>query len=102
MSKPTDTEKCGIDLIAAERARQIAREGWTQSHDAHHVDEQLALAAATYALPACLRLHAGRDKRPITWPLTWDFKPTPNDRVRELVKAGALIAAEIDRLQASR
>jgi len=26
------------------------------------------------------------------------WKPTPDDRVRELVKAGALIAAEIDRL----
>ncbi|MEM5768085.1 MAG: hypothetical protein AAGU23_06610 [Bacillota bacterium] len=26
-------------------------------------------------------------------------KPTPDDRIRELKKAGALIAAEIDRLQ---
>ena len=37
---------------------------------------------------------------PPTWP--WDeswFKPTPDDRIRELVKAGALILAEIDRLQ---
>ena len=33
------------------------------------------------------------------WNLIW-WKPTPNDRIRELVKAGALIAAEIDRLQA--
>jgi hypothetical protein len=34
------------------------------------------------------------------WP--WDrewWKPTPNNRIRELAKAGALIAAEIDRLQ---
>lgn len=27
------------------------------------------------------------------------FKPTPDDRIRELVKAGALIVAEIERLQ---
>jgi hypothetical protein len=27
-----------------------------------------------------------------------DWKPSPDDRFRELVKAGALIAAEIDRL----
>ena len=32
------------------------------------------------------------------WDLEW-FKPSPYDRIRELVKAGALIAAEIDRLQ---
>jgi len=31
------------------------------------------------------------------WEKSW-WKPTPNDRVKELVKAGALIAAEIDRL----
>jgi hypothetical protein len=28
------------------------------------------------------------------------WKPTPNDRIKELTKAGALIAAEIDRLLA--
>jgi hypothetical protein len=36
---------------------------------------------------------------PCGWP--WDaewFRPVPKDRIRELVKAGALIAAEIDRL----
>jgi hypothetical protein len=34
------------------------------------------------------------------WPWTQrTFKPTPHDRIRELVKAGALIAAEIDRLE---
>lgn len=44
--------------------------------------------------------HQGsRLSKPLRWP--WEaeaFKPTPDDRVRELVKAGALIAAEIDRL----
>lgn len=32
------------------------------------------------------------------WDKSW-WKPTPDDRIRELIKAGALIAAEIDRLQ---
>lgn len=38
------------------------------------------------------------------WPQDWSFKPTRDDRIRELVKAGALVAAEIDRLgrEASR
>ena len=38
---------------------------------------------------------------PRWWPKSWDiiwWKPTPKDRVRELAKAGALIAAEIDRI----
>jgi hypothetical protein len=40
---------------------------------------------------------AARIKHAVPWGESW-WKPTPEDRVRELVKAGALIAAEIDRL----
>lgn len=90
--------KLGIELIAEERKRQIEVEGWTLEHDSiGNNNEQLAQAAALYALPKVFRSYE-YDVRNI-WP--WDFKwwkPTPNDRVRELVKAGALIAAEIDRL----
>jgi len=53
---------------------------------------------ATYATPPERRKMVG--PIPFNWP--WEdrfWKPTPNDRVRELVKAGALIAAEIDRVQ---
>lgn len=84
----------GIELIAKERQRQIDVEGWTPAHDAEHSNEELSKAAACYALPESVRFYVS------LWP--WDassFKPTPNDRVRELVKAGALIAAEIDRIQ---
>lgn len=87
-----------VSLVAAERARQIAKEGWTPEHDDEHSNGALALAASCYAEP-----HAEREiilDRPAKWP--WareDWKPTPNDRIRELVKAGALIVAEIERLQ---
>lgn len=83
----------GVGLIAAERERQIAVEGWTAEHDEVHSEQQLVEAAVCYLLsdvPECFDDY---------WP--WDdewWKPTPDDRVRELVKAGALIAAEIDRL----
>lgn len=97
----------GLDLIAAERSRQVTGEGWTPEHDGRHPGNDLALAAATYALPASwrrMRTNISGDRAygqiPEHWP--WhssDYKPTPDDRVRELVKAGALIAAEIDRLQ---
>lgn len=86
----------GADLIAAERRRQVEAEGWTPEHDAEHASDDLATAAACYALPEWRRSHYSL---PWPWDMQW-WKPTPDDRVRELVKAGALIAAEIDRLRA--
>lgn len=88
----------GIERIAAERQRQIEQEGWTPEHDDKHGDGSLACAAACYALPpTSRRLRVP----PLDWPSSWSaswWKPTPEDRERELTKAGALIAAEIDRL----
>lgn len=101
----------GIGLIVKERQRQIAAEGWTPKHDDEHGDGELALAAVGYATPEPQRtMRAERIcpsrgkpftvKVPQLWPWEVDsWKPSPEDRVRELVKAGALIAAEIDRLQ---
>lgn len=93
--------KTGIELIEEERIRQISKEGWDTFHDDTHTWEELALAGAAYAIPERHReyLKNGKPKLfPRTWTVKW-WKPTPDDRVKELVKAGALIAAEIDRLQ---
>lgn len=91
--------KTGIELIADERKRQIEVEGWTPEHDALHKNGELADAAACYA-GLTRRDHKFSFRVPNSWPFRiFDWKPTPNDRVRELVKAGALIAAEIDRIQ---
>ena len=82
------------ELIVAERIRQVRSEDWDESHDDNHTFGELARAAACYAMPPDIGMRTER------WP--WDFgfwKPTPNDRIRELVKAGALIVAEIERLQ---
>lgn len=79
----------GVELIKQERKRQIEKEGWSLKHDQIHADGQLAIAASVYA----------DNENYHKWP--WhkeSFKPTPNDRIKELTKAGALIAAEIDRL----
>ncbi|MDP3851982.1 MAG: DUF1643 domain-containing protein [Luteolibacter sp.] len=98
--------KTGIELIAAERERQITEEGRTEQHDDCHKLGEMAGAAAVYALNAC-----GFDQpewleavRPLIkvkvriWPWsTYWWKPS-KDPVRDLSKAGALIAAEIDRL----
>jgi hypothetical protein len=86
----------GIELIAAERKRQIEEEGWTAGHDDQHKDGELAKAAASYAYP-----HEGYvyNRRAALWPWAdeW-YRPTPDNRIRELVKSGALVVAEIDRL----
>lgn len=90
----------GIELIAAERQRQIDVEGWTLASDSRYEDGELAMAATCYAATNDLKILRQPSKIPMYWP--WNakwWKPTPDDRIRELQKAGALIAAEIDRLQ---
>ena len=91
--------KTGIELIAAERRRQKEKEKWSLAHDREcHTDGELASAAAVYALSG-----AGwktKHLEEIYWPTEWDFKP--KDPIRDLVRAGALIAAELDRLQSQR
>jgi hypothetical protein len=91
-------EPTGVELIAAERTRQIQAEGWTPEHDNEHADHELAMAAESYIRQACVPnvdMHIPPDPWP--WELSW-WKPS-EDPIRNLVKAGALIAAEIDRLQ---
>lgn len=97
-------KKTGIELIAEERQRQINVEGWTSASDSRYDNGELAAAAISYAAPQNIRsCKVARNDRvgiPLYWP--WNekwWKPTPENRVRELQKAGALIAAEIDRLQ---
>ncbi|HBO4125329.1 TPA: hypothetical protein L4T97_004997 [Pseudomonas aeruginosa] len=90
--------------VQAERRRQVEAEGWTPEHDDEHDSGEIACAAACYALPPAHppRIEGalgryGRD--PNIWPWTRDWwKPAPNDRRRELIKAGALVLAEIERL----
>lgn len=90
----------GIARIAAERKRQVESEGWTPEHDDTHIDGELAEAAACYAAAALYHAQ-GWDPARVTdslsypWPESW--KPS-TDPIRNLEKAGALIAAEIDRL----
>lgn len=90
----------GIQLIQAERRRQRREEGWSLAHDRTHDADELARAAAVYALPPAYRATVVWDRSlsDLIWPRFWKAKYGP-DRIRELVKAGALIAAEIDRLQ---
>lgn len=91
----------GIESIAAERKRQIEAEGWTAEHDDAHDSGEMAIAAAIYAAPGARDgLPAGerpRSKILPFWPWSSDWYK-PKSRREDLVRAGALIAAEIDRL----
>lgn len=78
-----------IDDIAAERRRQIDVEGWTPEHDDAHGDGEMSNAAAYYALSG--------DQHDSIWPWDWKWCKRTTRR-RDLVKAGALIVAEIERL----
>jgi len=78
--------------VLAERRRQIEAEGWTPEHDDEHDGGELALAAACYAT-------ASPDgfSDLVQWP--WEEEAwKPKDRRRNLIKAAALLLAEIERL----
>ncbi|PPQ34748.1 hypothetical protein SAMN06265338_1404 [Rhodoblastus acidophilus] len=87
--------------VLSERQRQISVEGWTPEHDDGHKLGELGLAGALYALPYDSGLITQDDHIALDIALDvgcgWDVKPEPDKRLR-LVKAGALILAEIERL----
>jgi len=90
-----------LDEIAAERRRQIEVEGWTSECDDQHDEGQMAMAASCYATVAAwddrIRARAALKYTPPFWSLAAEWwKPTT--RRRDLIKAGALIVAEIERL----
>ena len=81
--------------VLAERRRQIDAEGWTPDHDDEHAPGEMSQAAACYAKYG--DWVAYRNTAPNDWPWheSW-WKPS--DSRRNLVKAAALILAEIERL----
>ena len=109
--------KTGIELIAEERQRQI-NNGYDSDHDSQHDFRELTDAARTYIDAAVLTTKSkeigNSNEASISWhknnePFEWkylklgwpweeeSFKPTTS--LEDLIKAGALIAAAIDRLQ---
>ena len=90
----------GVELIAAERRRQVEKEGWSANHDnAAHGDGQLAGAAAELIIDGL----GYWDDDPLDMCgsiAKFGREGSKPDPVRCLVIAGALIAAEIDRISA--
>lgn len=91
-----------IEEIAAERQRQIDAENWTTEHDDRHRNGELAKAGSAYALYAAMsdqhrEIYARKPDQGFCWPwsISW-WKP--KNRRRDLIRAAALIVAEIERL----
>ena len=92
-----DTQRV-VDEIAAERKRQMWDENWSPEHDDRHTRREMALAAMGYVQAASVVIPKGATLPP---PKYWPWSPEwwkPKDPRRNLVKAAALIVAEIERL----
>jgi hypothetical protein len=105
MTHPAIPDTAAARDVLAERLRQIQAEGWCAAYDDTHTNGELAFAAACYAEEAGTASldPNGRGDCPVHgWaPEMWPFRPSwwkPEGRRRTLVKAGALILAEIERL----
>ena len=80
--------KTGVELIAEERAKQLSK--WGNDHDDEHTSSELIRAAVS--LLDYYYGHMAVDD-------FWDLVLKNQDPISQLKVAGALIAAEIDRLQ---
>lgn len=88
--------KSGIELIAEERKEQIEKHGRSIAKDVElNGDGQLAFGAK-------ILLSTSRSEQEFSCPKGWDVeifrKMINKNRINQLTIAGALIAAEIDRL----
>lgn len=94
----------GAELIQHERLRQVTEEQWDDDHDDQHDACQMAQAAVAYIGHVMGQVNGdcqAEDRHPVPQEWPWEnewWKPAQSP-IRNLVKAGALIAAEIDRLQ---
>lgn len=87
----------GLRRIVAERREQMDLHGYDPTNDDSYTGGELMMAANAYLL-AALFPNSNPSTASVVWP--WDdeaFKPAEDPR-KNLMKAGALIAAELDRL----
>lgn len=99
-------KQTGLELIAREQKRVREELGYTLEKDLIYKEEELARSGAVYALTLGDREafenmlnYENVSLLSILFPFDMEkYKPYPEDRIKELSKAGAFIASEIDRL----
>lgn len=97
-------QQTAIELIISESERSALKYGYTDEHIANTPEDydqgDLAFAAAAYLMSERWLTKDSGYLPEMLFP--WDmqyFKPSPDDRIKELVKAGSMIVKEITRLQ---
>ena len=84
--------KTGLEIIVEERIEQIENHGYDADHDDKHVNGEM-LKLALYFITG------DEDFYPYGWVTPIKAEVFKKDRINQLAIAGAMIAAEIDRLQ---
>lgn len=90
---PAEPQTQAARDVLAERRRQVEAEGWTAKHDNEHDEGEMGAAAACYALAGVGQMVPLN----VAWPWARGWWKPKGGR-RDLVEAGALILAEIERL----
>jgi hypothetical protein len=94
--------KTGIELIAQERQKQIDKHGFTGKHHDEHPEFynilQLQHAATTLLMHEFEHVVDTKDNLPDGWDQEWFDDLNARNRRERLIIAGALIAAELDRI----
>jgi hypothetical protein len=89
-------ELTAIDLATAEVGRIRNVKGFSEVDDDRYDNHDLADAAISYIdASGCIDK---TDGVPDSWPWAYPFKPSPNDRKKELTKGIALALCELDRV----
>lgn len=84
----------GVEHIQKEREKQITKHGYTPEHDSGYKSNQLLFGALAYLNAAIYGRGVGEED----WPFDMKYFKGGTNFVEDLSKAGAFIAAEIDRL----
>ncbi len=84
----------GIDLIREEREKQIVKHGYDRKHDLSRRNKELLFGALSYLKAAIYGTAIGRKD----WPFEGIYWH-PEGYIDCLKKAGAFIAAELDRIE---
>lgn len=95
--------KTGIELITEERQKQIDKHGFTAEHHVVNSEKwysknQMQHAAIFLLDPSTLTVEEFQVSVPFNWDPDWFKNLNSRDSKERLIIAGALIAAELDRL----
>ncbi|MES2864117.1 MAG: hypothetical protein V4666_08365 [Bacteroidota bacterium] len=92
--------KSGIELITEERQKQIDKHGFTAEHHALNTDKWYGNNQLNYAVMYLIDEDYifSPEAFPLNWDKEWFYRLNQKESKERLIIAGALIAAELDRL----